>query len=230
MSQMWWLMTDLCFNHVATSNATMPRNISTIVIRFTLRKFITRFAHKHFVFIIITLNSHVIDLLSMISNKIWYFLLQKYSGRYRGFKIRSYNCRVVIHIVEWFFSSCSSHCFCFVGWWSSSSSSIMKWFSFLWWFSVKHLINHCSNVSIHVVTPSLIILYPMFHLCWTRIWHKSDSNPTKPIMTHLHIGSDQFRKSFQEYQHIRTSRLQYSFHIRNWFDDDHMAFQKHIDL
>ena len=163
MSQIWWLMTDLCFNHVATSNAAVPRNISTIFIRLTLRKFITRFAHKHFVFIIITLNSHVTDLLSAISNYIWCFLLHLACDK-GGYGIRSYICRVVIHIVDWFFSSCSSHCFCFFGWWSSSSSSIMKWFSFFWWFSVKHFIDHCSNVSVHVVTPSLIILYPMFHL------------------------------------------------------------------
>ena len=52
-------MTDLCLDHIAAANAAVPRNISTIFICFALRKFITRFAHKHFILIIITLNSHV---------------------------------------------------------------------------------------------------------------------------------------------------------------------------
>ena len=52
-------MIDLCFDHIAATNAAMSRNIGTIFIRLTLSKFITWFAHKHFVFIVITLNSRV---------------------------------------------------------------------------------------------------------------------------------------------------------------------------
>ena len=78
-------MTDLCLDHIAAANAAVPRNISTIVICFALRKFITRFAHKHFILIIITLNSHV-------SFKIIGFI--------GGVRLESYICRIVIHIID----------------------------------------------------------------------------------------------------------------------------------